>query len=336
MEVDEKYMKRALELAAHGQGNTSPNPMVGAVIVAPDGSIIGEGYHRQCGKGHAEVNAVASVKDKSGLKDSTMYVTLEPCSHYGKTPPCARLIIDSGIPRVVVGATDPFPEVSGRGIRMLREAGVEVVEGVLAEESRQLNRKFMTAHTHQRPFVTLKWAQSADGFMDSDRPSGTPHKFSTRLGTTLVHHLRSLHDAILVGSGTALADNPQLNCRLWPGRSPRPVVVDRAHKVEPDKLRMEDPLILDAPDIPMLLKELYSKGITSLLVEGGAALLSSFIESGLWDEARVEISAEPLKVHGRVPAPVIPAIPRTVFNIGENRIVIYDNNGTDCHRPNAD
>ena len=183
MTVDERYMRRALQLAARGMGNTSPNPMVGAMIVAPDGRIIGEGYHRRCGEGHAEVNAVASVTaaDLPLLPESTMYVTLEPCSHYGKTPPCARLIIDRGIRRVVVGAADPFPEVSGRGIAMLREAGVEVTEGVLADESRRLNCRFMTAHSQGRPWVTLKWAQSADRYIDSDRPDGRPERFSTPL-----------------------------------------------------------------------------------------------------------------------------------------------------------
>ncbi|MDE6301403.1 MAG: bifunctional diaminohydroxyphosphoribosylaminopyrimidine deaminase/5-amino-6-(5-phosphoribosylamino)uracil reductase RibD [Muribaculaceae bacterium] len=326
MLYNEKYMRRALELAAHGMGNTSPNPMVGAVIVGPDGRIIGEGYHRRCGEGHAEVNAVASVKDKSLLKDSTMYVTLEPCSHYGKTPPCAKLIIDSGIPRVVVGATDPFPEVSGRGIHMLRDAGIEVVDGVLAQESVALNRRFMTAHTQARPFVTLKWAQSADDFMDSDRPGGVPHRFSGHLGSTLVHRLRSLHDAILIGSGTALADNPRLDCRLWPGRSPRPVVVDRSHKLDLRQLRMQSPIILDSPDVPTLLKDLYTRGITSVLVEGGSQMLQSFIDSGLWDIARVEVSPEHLAGHGRIPAPIITLHPDSITQIGKNKIFNYTNN----------
>ncbi|MDE6288774.1 MAG: bifunctional diaminohydroxyphosphoribosylaminopyrimidine deaminase/5-amino-6-(5-phosphoribosylamino)uracil reductase RibD, partial [Muribaculaceae bacterium] len=225
MIYDRKYMERALELAGHGRGYTSPNPMVGAVITAPDGRIIGEGYHRRCGEGHAEVNAIASVKDadRELLKQSTMYVTLEPCSHYGKTPPCAKLIIDTGIPRVVVGAADPFKEVAGRGIAMLRAAGVDVTEGVMAEESRSLNARFITAHEQQRPWVTLKWARSADGYLDSDRPDGTPEKFSTALTSVIVHRTRSLHDAILAGSGTALADRPRLDCRLWPGRNPLPI-----------------------------------------------------------------------------------------------------------------
>jgi len=327
MQYDEKYMRRALELARHGMGNTSPNPMVGAVVVDSSGHIIGEGYHRQCGKGHAEVNAVASVKDKSCLKDATMYVTLEPCSHYGKTPPCAKLIIDSKIPRVVVGAGDPFKSVAGRGIRMLRDAGVEVVEGVLADESRQLNRRFMTAHTHGRPFITLKWAQSSDGFIDSDRSQGYPAKFSTPLTSTLVHRLRSLHDAILVGSGTAIADNPRLDCRLWPGRSPRPVVLDRSSRINEQELQMNNPLILhDFTSINDAMRQLYKQGITSVLVEGGATVLQAFIDEGVWDNARVETAPVMLSTHGNVQSPILKnfkGISETI--IDNNRINFYEN-----------
>lgn len=325
-------MRRALELASRGEGNTSPNPMVGAVIVAPDNRIIGEGYHRRCGEGHAEVNAIASVRpsDRHLLAQSTMYVTLEPCSHYGKTPPCARLIIDTGIPRVVVGAGDPFREVAGRGIAMLRNAGVDVAEGVLAAESRRLNRKFMTAHENGRPFVTLKWAQSADGFMDSDRPDGQPHKFSDTLNSTLVHRLRSLHDAILIGSGTACCDNPRLDCRLWPGRSPRPVVADRRGCVDADTLRMIRPEIIhDCDSIEKLLHRLYSEKLTSVLVEGGPTLLKSFIDSGLWDEARVEISPEKLGRNGRAQAPELALKPNASEIIGRNTVRYYINPQTD-------
>ncbi|MDE6556831.1 MAG: bifunctional diaminohydroxyphosphoribosylaminopyrimidine deaminase/5-amino-6-(5-phosphoribosylamino)uracil reductase RibD, partial [Duncaniella sp.] len=192
MEVNPLFMQRALELAKNGALDASPNPMVGAVIVDAGGKIIGEGWHRRCGEGHAEVNAIASVADESLLKDSTIYVTLEPCSHYGKTPPCADLIISKGIPRVVVGCLDPFPEVSGRGIARLREAGIEVVTGVLEEECRKLNEKFITAHTLQRPFITLKWAESADGYLDA--------RISTPFTRMLAHKLRATSDAILVGS----------------------------------------------------------------------------------------------------------------------------------------
>ena len=320
-------MRRALELAAHGMGNTSPNPMVGAVIVSADDRIIGEGYHRRYGEGHAEVNAIASVKeaDRPLLKSSTLYVTLEPCSHYGKTPPCAKLIIDTGIPRVVVGAGDPFMKVAGRGIAMLREGGVEVVEGVLAEECYRLNKKFMTAHEKGRPFVTLKWAQSADGFMDSIRTEGHPQIFSDTINVALVHRLRALHDAILVGSGTALADNPSLSCRHWTGKSPRPVIVDRRGRIEPSKLKMIEPLIIRNCDtIHTLLSQLYSNGITSLLVEGGPILLQSFIDTDLWDEARIEISPEILGPNGRAKAPTIPVAPASIQSIGKNRVLLLN------------
>lgn len=325
MQVDERYMRRALELARHGMGNTSPNPMVGAVIVDGEGRIIGEGYHRRCGEGHAEVNAVASVKDKNLLKDSTMYVTLEPCSHYGKTPPCAKLIIDVGIPRVVVGAADPFKEVAGRGVKMLRKAGVEVVEGVMENESRELNRRFMTAHEQGRPFITLKWAQSSDGFMDSDRRDGHAAKFSTPLTQALVHRLRSLHDAILIGSGTAISDNPGLDCRFWPGRSPRPVVLDRRGRIDVARLKMCEPIILKEKDLTEAMAELYRQGITSVLIEGGPTVLQSFIDAGLWDRARIETTPVALGSSGRAKAPAINGRLIETQRIDGNKIQIFAN-----------
>jgi len=309
LEVEEKYMRRALQLARCGAGYVSPNPMVGAVIVC-DCRIVGEGYHRCFGEGHAEVNAVASVVDKSVLTNSTMYVTLEPCSHYGKTPPCAQLIIDMGIPRVVVGCGDPNERVSGRGIAMLRNAGVEVVSGVLADECEALNARFMTAHKSHRPYVTLKWAQSADGYLDCKRTADDrPVKFSTPLGQQAVHGLRSMYDAILVGSGTALADNPRLDVRMIEGRSPVRVLLDRGGRVSPDANILSDGTVYfcsrerdDLPDgvdceicdadvdLRQVLYALRRRGITSVLVEGGARILSSFIDSGLWDDARIEVS----------------------------------------------
>lgn len=302
-------MRRALQLARCGAGYVSPNPMVGAVIVC-DCRIVGEGYHRRFGEGHAEVNAVASVVDKSVLTNSTMYVTLEPCSHYGKTPPCAQLIIDMGIPRVVVGCGDPNERVSGRGIAMLRNAGVEVVSGVLADECEALNARFMTAHKSHRPYVTLKWAQSADGYLDCKRTADDrPVKFSTPLGQQAVHGLRSMYDAILVGSGTALADNPRLDVRMIEGRSPVRVLLDRGGRVSPDANILSDGTVYfccrerdDLPDgvdceicdadadLRQVLYALRRRGITSVLVEGGARILSSFIDSGLWDDARIEVS----------------------------------------------
>jgi len=329
MEVNPEYMRRALELAALGRGYTSPNPMVGAVIAAPDGRIIGEGYHRRCGEGHAEVNAIASVADRSLLHDCTMYVTLEPCSHYGKTPPCAKLIIDSGIPRVVVAADDPFREVAGRGVAMLRDAGVEVVTGVMAEESRSLNARFMTAHELQRPFITLKWAQSADGYTDRLRTAAQPAaRLSTPITSMLVHRLRGLHDAILVGSGTVIADSPRLDCRLWPGRSPRPVILDRRGRIDPSMVNMPvEPLIIHDTTAPgEIMHLLYQQGITSVLVEGGPTVLQTFIDCRLWDLARVETSPATFGDEGRSPAPRIAMTPSLTRCIDGNRLDFYAKN----------
>ena len=223
IEVDIKYMKRAMQIARGGLLHASPNPMVGAVIVAPDGRIIGEGFHRQCGSLHAEPNAVNSVSeaDKHLLRESTMYVTLEPCSHQGRTPACARLIIEKQIPRVVIGSLDPFAKVNGNGVRMLREAGVEVIVGVLEQECLELNRRFMTCHQLQRPWITLKWAMTSDGYIDARNTlADQAMKITTGLGVTAVHRLRAIHDAILVGAGTVNADNPSLGVREFAGKSP--------------------------------------------------------------------------------------------------------------------
>lgn len=330
MEIDSRYMARALQLARLGRLDASPNPMVGAVIVAPGVGIIGEGWHRQVGHGHAEVNAVASVApaDRHLLRDSTMYVTLEPCSHYGRTPPCAKLIIDTGIPRVVVATLDPYPAVAGRGVRMLRDAGIEVEIGVMEAEARELNRRFFTAHTRQRPWVTLKWAQSADGFLDRRRAPGEPaQKFSTPLGSTAVHRVRGCHDAVLVGAGTVIADNPRLDTRLYPGsREPLRVIVDRRGRVSPGSnifsrpgtlyltsvLRGDLPSgvgqIEIAPDAGPadMLKLLWERGVTSVLVESGSELLQAFIDSGLYDAARTELSPVALGASGAVRAPCLP------------------------------
>lgn len=284
-------MRRALQLAGLGEGLVSPNPMVGAVIVSSEGRIIGEGYHHRYGGPHAEVNAIASVreKDRHLLKESTIYVTLEPCSHYGKTPPCSKLIIETGIPRVVVGSADPFPQVSGRGIRMLREAGVDVTEDFLREECDALNVRFLTAHRKGRPWIQLKWAQSADGFMAGLDSNGKPYpvKFSTPLTSVWMHRRRSVVDAIMVGKNTLEIDRPRLDCRLWPGKPPRRV--EAGH------------------DLPALMKRLYSEGITSLMVEGGPTLLKSFIDAGLYDDVRIEVS--PMRLGTGLPAPEAPQFP---------------------------
>lgn len=330
-DTDRRMMRRALQLASHGRGSVSPNPMVGAVIAAPDGRIIGEGWHRRFGEGHAEINAVASVCDEDMclLPLSTIYVTLEPCSHYGKTPPCARLLIDRGLKRVVVACTDPNPRVSGRGIAMLREAGVEVLTGLYEVEARELNEKFITAQELRRPFVTLKWARSADGWLDCERrqEEESPFRFSTPLGAVLVHRQRALHDAIVVGSGTAIADRPSLSCRLWPGRDPLPVIADRRGRTGDCCLEnmVRKPLITAAGDVPSLLRELYRGGVSSVLVEGGAGILDSFIASGCWDRAREEVSPEILDVRGRGNAPQMEAKADRSFVCGRNIINIYEN-----------
>lgn len=306
---DYRYMRRALGLAAAGRGHVSPNPMVGAVIVSPDGRIIGEGWHRRYGGPHAEVNAVRDVADcdRHLLPQSTIYVTLEPCSHYGKTPPCAKLLVDIGIGRVVVGAGDPNPKVSGRGIEMLRQAGITVETGLLADESRRLNKTFMTAQTLHRPFVTLKWAQSVDGFIDHRREAGkAAARFSTPLSSLLVHDRRSTHDAIAVGARTALLDRPRLDTRLVAGASPRRVLFDRHGLVgDGDWLRVDSTMPLSEA-----LHTLFADhNISSLLVEGGASLLGGFISSGLWDEAYVEVSPKMLGNEGTTPAPTFPCVP---------------------------
>lgn len=276
-------MRRCLQLARCGRQNAKPNPMVGAVIVA-DNRIIGEGYHVRCGQGHAEVNAFASVKpeDEPLLSAATIYVSLEPCSHYGKTPPCADLIIKKGVRRVVVGCIDEFAEVQGRGIRKLRDAGIEVTVGVLEAECKVLNRRFFTYHREQRPYIILKWAQTANGFIDDH---GQPLAISTPFTKMLSHKLRAEEDAILVGRVTDEREHPQLTVREWCGNDPKRLVVDRQH--------------------PLNLEVLHAHGIQSLIVEGGARTLQSFLEKECWDEIRVETA--PQTVDGGTLAPQVPA-----------------------------
>ncbi len=292
--TDEQYMRRCIQLARCGEAEAAPNPMVGAVVVW-QGRIIGEGWHRRCGGPHAEVNAIRSVQRPELLAESTMYVSLEPCAHYGKTPPCADLIVQSRIPRVVVGCMDPFAKVNGLGVKKLRDAGIDVRVGVLEEECLRLNERFITFHQKQRPWITLKWAQSADNFIA--KPDGTAVAFSTPLTKTLVHRLRTRHQAIMIGTRTALLDNPTLTARDWPGKHPLRVTIDR-HNVLSSALHLKDGTvptqIYDHGDLPAILSDLHRMGIQSLLVEGGATLHNRFIELNLWDEARVEISPQHL------------------------------------------
>lgn len=319
-EMHEKYMRRALELAPHGAGHVSPNPMVGAVVVSPCGEVLGEGYHRRFGGGHAEVHAVASVKDRNQLKGSTVYVTLEPCSHHGKTPPCAQLLIDCHVGHVVVGTLDPFPAVSGRGVAMLRAAGIEVTTGVLEAECRHLNRRFITAHVTGLPWVMLKWAQSSDGFI---APHNGRCTFSTPVTAALMHRERSRHDAIIVGAATVATDNPALTTRLWPGNTPLRVVLDKNLSMPQTAKLLTDKaaktLIVNASrneqhdnvewlamphsTVREVLEMLYRRGVTSVMVEGGANVLRQFIADCLWNEARVETA--PVTLASGVKAPGI-------------------------------
>lgn len=324
VEVENKYMARCISLARGGAGCVAPNPMVGAVVVH-QGKIIGEGYHRKYGEAHAEVNAIASVRDESLLKEATMYVSLEPCSHYGKTPPCAELIIKKQIPRVVIGCLDPFPEVSGRGVRMLREAGVEVVTGVMEKGAWELNRVFMTFQEKRRPYIYLKWAQSADGFMDRLRTDNSSPAVVLSSPETMrrVHRLRADVAAIMVGTQTALLDNPSLTVRHWVGKSPVRVVLDRTLRI-PSHYHLFDgtvktlvfTTVADAisrenveyvtidfsqPVLPQVMHELYIRKLNSLMVEGGATLLGHFLKEGLWDQMLVETA--PVSLESGVKAP---------------------------------
>ena len=327
MTEDEVWMRRCLQLARCGEQGAAPNPMVGAVIVH-DGQIIGEGFHARCGEGHAEVNAFASVRHPEWLRASRLYVSLEPCAHYGRTPPCARLIIEKGVPEVVVGMVDPFSKVNGAGIRMLREAGIKVTTGILEAECRALNRRFLVNQTQDRPYVLLKWAQSADGFLSPEATSGEKVFVSTSHTQIHIHHLRTLYQAILVGRQTALADNPSLTSRRFSGPNPLRIVLDRKG-ILPASLHVFDgqasTLVVGEQDnaerrrtavydffhadysrdiLPQLLSHLKERGIQSLLVEGGRQVLESFLAADLWDEAQVEIGQAAF--HGGVPAPALP------------------------------
>ncbi len=303
--TDESYMRRCIQLARNGRQHAAPNPMVGAVIVH-DGRVIGEGFHAVCGQAHAEVNAINSVRpaDRPLLRESTLYVSLEPCAHFGRTPPCAALIVKTGIPRVVVGCIDPFAKVQGRGVEMLRKAGVEVVTGVLEDECRRLNRRFFTAQTRRRPYVTLKWARSADGFIDKwrDTADKPPVRLSTPFSLMQVHRLRSRHQAILVGHRTLQLDRPQLNVRHWAGEQPLRVALGR---VAEDELPAG---FLAYDGIETALEALARQGVQSLLVEGGRETLQGFIDKGLWDEAWVELS--PCALGSGVPEPRMPVSAR--------------------------
>jgi diaminohydroxyphosphoribosylaminopyrimidine deaminase/5-amino-6-(5-phosphoribosylamino)uracil reductase len=348
MPQHEIYMRRCLELAGLGIGNVSPNPMVGVVIVHND-KIIGEGYHQKYGEAHAEVNAVNQVVSKFDnyaelLKQSTIYVSLEPCAHYGKTPPCADLIIKHQIPKVIVGCRDPFDQVNGKGIEKLQAAGIEVIIGVLQEECRWLNRRFFTRVQKHRPYIILKWAQTEDGFF---APNDNSQLWITGTESRkLVHQWRGEEDAILVGTNTAAIDNPQLNVRYGNGASPKRVIIDRKLKLN-QGLNIFDQSVetfifnevkteFDGKNkyialedfgryVPeYILYQLYLQDIQSVIIEGGAHTLNAFIEAGLWDEARIFTGATIL--NNGIKAPQINGSADEEILSGNDRLRILYNN----------
>lgn len=347
--TDELYMQRCLELARLGMGNVSPNPMVGCVIVS-EGEIIGEGYHQKIGEAHAEVNAVKAVFAKYSadeaarlLQNATAYVSLEPCAHFGKTPPCADLLIRHQLKRVVIGNRDPFEAVDGKGIEKLKNAGIEVLSGVLEKECSWLNRRFFTRILQKRPYIILKWAKTADGFF---APIGDEQRWiSAPLSKRLVHKWRTEEDAVLVGKKTAMVDNPQLNAREWPGRNPVRLLVDRNLEI-PAKHHLYDGSaktiifneikthvagnvhFIQMEDMQYYLPQkiafqLYLMDIQSVIIDGGANLLNQFITAGLWDEARVFTA--PVSWASGIPSPQINGLVSEVQQIGKDQLSIYQN-----------
>jgi diaminohydroxyphosphoribosylaminopyrimidine deaminase/5-amino-6-(5-phosphoribosylamino)uracil reductase len=335
-------MQRCIELARKGAGFVAPNPMVGAVLVYKD-RIIGEGYHQQYGQAHAEVNCINAVKedDKEYISRSMMYVSLEPCTHFGKTPPCADLIIQHKIPKVIIGCRDPFKEVDGKGIEKLKEAGIDVQTGILEKECRELNKRFFTFYTQHRPYIILKWAQTADRKI----ANGTERLLiSNELSNRLVHKWRSEEAAILVGTNTALADDPSLTTRLWNGPSPVRLVIDMSLRL-PSSLKVfnqetrtivfntikheEDDNMLyyqvteDVSLVHQVLNALYQLKIQSVLIEGGARLLQSFMDEGMWDEIRM-ITNRQLTVGSGLAAPIFDhARKEEEFELADDIIEIY-------------
>ena len=313
MNIHEKYIKRCINLAENGFGTTFPNPMVGSVIVY-ENQIIGEGWHKKAGEPHAEVNAIRSVKDKSLLKKATIYVSLEPCSHFGKTPPCCDLIIEHQIPNVVVGTVDPNEKVAGNGIKKLIAAGANVTVGVLEKECNELNKRFFTFHQQKRPYIILKWAQSQDGFLSPEKEIEQDRKpvwITNAYSRQLVHKWRSEEQAILAGTQTVIDDNPKLNTRDWSGNNPVRVVLDQNNRIPKDSFVFNNTVktivftksetnlsaentnfeVIDFNQniIPQILAVLHQNQIQSIIIEGGLQTLQSFIDENIWDEARIFI-----------------------------------------------
>ena len=346
--TDEIFMQRCLELAENGMSSVSPNPMVGCVIVK-NGKIIGEGFHAKIGQAHAEVNAVKDVIQKYGeqantqLKDATVYVSLEPCAHFGKTPPCADLLIKHEVGKVVIGNNDPFPDVDGKGIEKLKNAGIVVVQGVLEQQCTHLNRRFFTRITKQRPYIILKWAQTANGYFSPLNPS--KKWISTALSKKMVHKWRTEEDAVLVGKQTVIADDPQLTTREWTGKNPIRLVIDKNLQIPLDKqifngagktiifnelksAYSENLQYVQMEDMHYYLPQkiafqLYLMDIQSVIIEGGANILNQFIQAGLWDEARVFNSS--INWETGVAAPAIHGLITDVVKISQDKLVVYQN-----------
>lgn len=346
MKMSEKYIKRCIELAQLGAGNVSPNPMVGCVIVH-NNQIIGEGFHEKYGLAHAEVNAVKSVKNQELLSESTLYVSLEPCAHYGLTPPCADLIVDKKIPRVVIGTVDSFAKVAGKGIERMRKAGISVQLGILEKECRELNKRFFTFHEKKRPYVILKWAETRDGFIDFDRTKsefGEPSWITGEKALVRVHEMRAVEDAILVGTNTALKDNPSLTVRHCQGRNPVRLLLDN-HLRLPNHLHLFDGTVktivfnsikeeengnvefvkirFDKNLVRHVLKTLHQKNIQSVIVEGGKQLIDSFFEANLWDEAFRFVGNKFFK--SGIDAPKISGNPFHSEQFDSDQLFIYHN-----------
>lgn len=351
MNINEKYIARCLQLAENGLGTTFPNPMVGAVVTY-DNQIIGEGWHQQAGEPHAEVNAIAQVKNKAWLPEATLYVNLEPCSHHGKTPPCSDLIIEKGIKKVVIGMIDPFKKVAGRGIKKLLDAGCQLKVGVLEEDCKTLNKRFFTYHIHKRPYIILKWASTLDGYLSPHNyPHYPTHKAPVWItgnhAQQLVHQWRSQEQAILVGANTVVADNPSLTTRLWFGKNPTRIIIGNPEKLPLDAhvlneeannvlitrqkanftlgTTTEQILVPNGKDtLGELMKTLYDKEIQSLIVEGGRHTLQQFIDAGLWDEARVFTGNK--KFYSGTKAPVLSETKLIETNkINNDLLKIYKN-----------
>ncbi len=335
------YMQRALELASFGQRYASPNPMVGCVIVHND-LIIGEGWHERYGEAHAEVNAFNSVKDKTLLSEATAYVTLEPCAHFGKTPPCVDLLIQHKLRRVVISNEDPFPLVDGRGIAKMKAAGIEVETGLLAAEGRELNKRFFANVEKKRPFVVLKWAETADGFIAGE--GGQQIQITGELSRQLVHKWRTEEPAIMVGTNTVLTDNPRLNVRHWVGRNPTRVLIDKQLRIPPDFKALDNKqktLIFNDLEtreekfnsfiqvpagtdyLPFILEKLFTLNLQSVFVEGGATLLQHFLDANLFDEIRIFKSLTVVK--NGIPAPILPPRVRLTKSeiIGNDELRIF-------------